>query len=59
MDHEPCGWADCGEPAIGMVSTSGLEDVWVCEQHMDEAILLDPDRDVWRFSDEGEGQATA
>lgn len=57
MDREPYSWADCGEPAVGMVSTSGLQDVWVCEEHMDEAILLDPDRDVWRLYEDDE-QAT-
>lgn len=54
MDREACTWADCGQPAIAMTSTSGFEDAWVCEELLDEAILRDPDREVWRIYDSRE-----
>lgn len=54
VHREPCTWAECGLPAVALTSTSGLEDVWVCEDHLDEAIWRDPDRDVWRLHEPDE-----
>lgn len=57
MHRELCTWADCGRPAVAIVSTSAFEDVWVCEPHLDEAIMRDPDRDIWRVYDSDEATA--
>ena len=54
MDREPCTWAECGEPSVAAVSSSRMDEVWVCARHLDEAIMLDPDREVWLVHDEHE-----